>query len=48
LLFLDALEAARQADAVAALLAEELGAGFDAAASAASFKALAAQYATLP
>ncbi|MEP7280975.1 MAG: glycerol-3-phosphate dehydrogenase/oxidase [Rubrivivax sp.] len=48
LLFLDAAEAARQADAVAALLAEELGPDFDAAASAAAFRALAAQYATLP
>lgn len=48
LLFLDAREAAAQADAVAAILAEELGPSFDAAASAAAFKALAAQYATLP
>jgi glycerol-3-phosphate dehydrogenase len=48
LLFLDARAAAAQADAVAAILAEELGAGFDAAASAAAFKALAAQYATVP
>ena len=47
LLFLDAAEAARQADAVAAILADELPA-FDADASAASFKALAALYATLP
>jgi hypothetical protein len=36
--------AAAQADAVAAILAEELGPGFDAAASAAEFKALAALY----
>jgi glycerol-3-phosphate dehydrogenase len=48
LLFLDAAEAARQADAVAAILAEELGEGFDAAASAAAFKALAMQYQQLP
>ena len=48
LLFLDAAEAGRQADAVAALLAEELGPGFDAGASAAAFRALAHQYATLP
>ena len=48
LLFLDAAEAARQADAVAALLAEELGPGFDGAASAAAFKALAARYGELP
>jgi glycerol-3-phosphate dehydrogenase len=47
LLFLDAEEAARQADPVAAILADELP-GFDAAASAASFKALAAQYRELP
>ncbi len=48
LLFLDAAEAARQADAVSLILADELGGGFDAAASAASFKALAAQYLRLP
>jgi glycerol-3-phosphate dehydrogenase len=48
LLFLDAREAAAQADAVAAILEEELGPSFDAAASAAAFKALAAQYATVP
>ncbi len=48
LLFLDAAESARQAPAVAAILAEELGAGFDAAASAASFVALAERYASLP
>ena len=45
LLFLDAAEAARQADAVAAILAEELGqADIDTSA----FKALAAQYQRLP
>ena len=44
LLFLDAAEAARQADAVAALMAEELGHAVDAA----PFKALAAQYLRLP
>lgn len=48
LLFLDAAEAARQADAVAAILAEELGDSFDPAASAAAFKALALQYQQLP
>jgi glycerol-3-phosphate dehydrogenase len=48
LLFLDAAEAARQADVVAAILAEELGDGFDAAASAAAFRQLAAQYQHLP
>lgn len=48
LLFLDARAAAAQADAVAAILAEELGTGFDAAASAAAFKVLAAQYAAVP
>lgn len=48
LLFLDAAEAERQAEPVAALLAEELGDDFDAVASIASFKALAAQYRTLP
>ncbi|MDP1646953.1 MAG: glycerol-3-phosphate dehydrogenase/oxidase [Rubrivivax sp.] len=48
LLFLDAAEAARQAGAVAAILADELGAGFDAAASQAAFEALAAQYQRLP
>ncbi len=44
LLFLDAAEAARQADAVAALIGEELGTTPDTAA----FKALAAQYGRLP
>ena len=48
LLFLDARTAASLADAVAAILGEELGAGFDAAASAAAFKALAAHYLELP
>jgi glycerol-3-phosphate dehydrogenase len=48
LLFLDAAEAARQADAVATLLAEELGPTFDAAASSTAFKQLAAQYVRLP
>ena len=48
LLFLDAAEAARQAGAVAKILADELGAGFDAAASQRSFEALAEQYQRLP
>jgi len=48
LLFLDASEAQRQAPAVAKILAEELGPGFDAAASQASFEALAEQYQRLP
>ncbi len=48
LLFLDAAEAQRQAGAVTKILAEELSAGFDAAASQASFEALAAQYQRLP
>ncbi len=48
LLFLDAAEAARQAAPVAAILADELGSGFDAAASQRSFEALAKQYRTLP
>lgn len=48
LLFLDAAEAARQAAPVAAILAEELGPAFDAAASRAAFEALAAQYQRLP
>ena len=48
LLFLDAAEAARQAPAVAKILAEELGPGFDAAASQAAFETLAAQYQRLP
>ena len=44
LLFLDAAEAGRQADAVAAILADELGRPVETD----SFKALAAQYARLP
>lgn len=44
LLFLDAAEAGRQADAVSAILQEELGRTIDAA----PFKALAAQYQRLP
>ncbi len=48
LLFLDAAEAARQAGAVAGILADELGAAFDAAASQRAFEALARQYHTLP
>lgn len=48
LLFLDAAQASTTADEVALLLREELGPGFDAASSAASFKALAAQYMRLP
>ena len=48
LLFLDAAEAGRQAGAVAALLAEEIGDGFDAPASKAEFEALAASYLRLP
>src|SRR5262245_27033825 len=48
LLFPDARRAAAAAEPVAALLAQELGAKFDAAASAASFRALAAQYCRLP
>jgi len=48
LLFLDARKAAALADRVAAIFKEELGEDFDAAASAASFKALAAHYLELP
>ena len=48
LLFLDAAEAGRQAGAVAALLAEEIGDGFDAPASKAEFEAQAASYLRLP
>jgi len=44
LLFLDAAEAARQADAVAAIVADELGRAVDAA----PFKTLAARYLRLP
>jgi glycerol-3-phosphate dehydrogenase len=48
LLFLDAAEAARVAPQVANLLADEIGSGFDAAASLAAFEMLAAQYRRLP
>jgi len=48
LLFLDAAEAARQAGAVARIMAEEIGPAFDAAASRRTFEALAKQYHTLP
>jgi glycerol-3-phosphate dehydrogenase len=48
LLFLDAAAAASLADPVAAILAEELGPGFDATASAEAFKVLAAAYRELP
>jgi glycerol-3-phosphate dehydrogenase len=48
LLFLDAGEAERQAGAVAQVLAEELGPGFDAVASQEAFKVLAQQYQRLP
>jgi glycerol-3-phosphate dehydrogenase len=48
LLFLDAKAAASIATDVAALMADELGEGFDAAASAASFAKLARRYATPP
>jgi len=48
LLFLDARLAAEVAPRVAALLAEELGAAFDADASLAALRALAERYATLP
>jgi glycerol-3-phosphate dehydrogenase len=48
LLFLDAAEAGRQAGAVAKILAEELGSGFEPEASLASFGALAQQYRRLP
>jgi glycerol-3-phosphate dehydrogenase len=48
LLFLDAGKAAGLAEPVAAILKEELGDGFDATASAASFKTLAAHYLELP
>lgn len=44
LLFVDARKAAAIADRVAAILREELGERFDAPASAAAFRALAAQY----
>lgn len=48
LLFLDAARASALADEVASLLKEELGAAFDAGASAHAFKALAAHYLELP
>jgi glycerol-3-phosphate dehydrogenase len=48
LLFLDAAEAARQAAPVAAILREELGHAFDAAASASAFEPLAMHYGQLP
>lgn len=48
LLFLDALQASTCAEAVARILAEELGPAFDAQASADAFKRLAAQYADVP
>jgi glycerol-3-phosphate dehydrogenase len=48
LLFLDAALAASVAPRVAALLAEELGEGFDAEGSLAAFTALARRYASLP
>ena len=48
LLFLDARQAAAGADAVAAILADELGPNFDPGASAAAFKGLAEQYARVP
>ena len=48
LLFLDARAAAAAAPRAAALLAEELGAGFDADRSRRDFEALAARYAALP
>ena len=47
LLFLDAAQAGRIADEVARVLAEELGPGFDAPASAAALRALAARYAAV-
>jgi glycerol-3-phosphate dehydrogenase len=48
LLFLDAAEAARQAKPVSEILAEELGADFDAPASRTAFEKLAVQYQRLP
>jgi glycerol-3-phosphate dehydrogenase len=47
LLFLDAQQASRIADAVAQVLADELGPHFDAPASAAALRALAARYAAV-
>ena len=48
LLFLDARMAASVAPRVAAIVAEELGAAFDADASLAAFRGLAEKYSTLP
>jgi glycerol-3-phosphate dehydrogenase len=48
LLFLDALQALACAEAVAQILADELGPAFDAEASADDFKTLAARYADVP
>jgi glycerol-3-phosphate dehydrogenase len=48
LLFLDAREALRVAPEVGRLLREELGEGFDDAASVGAFAALAARYLDLP
>jgi glycerol-3-phosphate dehydrogenase len=48
LLFLDAALAARSAERVGQILAEELGPGFDAAASVSAFQSLASQYQALP
>ena len=48
LLFLDARQAMACAEAVAEVLVEELGPAFEAQASVAAFKALAAQYAHVP
>lgn len=47
LLFLDAAQAGAVADTVAQVLADELGPGFDAAASAQALRALARQYGTV-
>jgi glycerol-3-phosphate dehydrogenase len=47
LLFLDAAQAGAVADAVAQVLADELGPAFDASASAQALRALARQYATV-
>jgi glycerol-3-phosphate dehydrogenase len=47
LLFLDARQAGEVADSVAAVLADELGPGFDAVRSAAQLRALAARYAAV-
>jgi len=48
LLFLDAVQASACAEAVAQILADELGPAFDAQASADDFKRLAARYADVP